>query len=131
MRYEDWEKRLAEYVESKRLEPFSWGVNDCALFALGALKAIQSDCPMADLKFGYKTQRGAYSYLNKNNASDLWDFVDRYYQRVPIELVQRGDVVAHITEDKSVGICLGAFYCTPSDDGLLFSNDAEFAWRVE
>jgi len=130
VRYENWESRLAEYVESKRLEPFKWGANDCALFALGALKAIQADCSLVDLTFGYKTQRGAYGWLRKQDAADLWDFVDRYYDRVPIQMAKRGDIIAHVTEDKSVGICLGAFYCTPSDDGLLFSSDAEFAWSV-
>jgi len=130
VRYEDWEQRLAEYVELKRNEPFKWGANDCALFALGALKSVKADFPSVDLTFGYKTKLGAYAWLKKQGAEDLWDFVDRYFDRVPIEMVQRGDLVAHITEDRSVGIWLGAFYCTPSDDGLLFSDSAEFAWRI-
>jgi len=70
VRYEDWEQRLAEYVELKRNEPFKWGANDCALFALGALKSVKADFPSVDLTFGYKTKLGAYAWLKKHGAED-------------------------------------------------------------
>lgn len=132
MRHEDWPKRLAEYIEVKRSEPFKWGANDCALFARGAVESIHIDSPTKDLVLKYRSQKGAHKWLVDNESADLWDFIDKHFERIDARIAQRGDLIGHMTTDKSLGVCLGDKFATPSDDGILFAslNDALTAWRV-
>jgi len=40
MRLPDWEERLTEFLRERRDMPFTWGRNDCALFACDAVLAM-------------------------------------------------------------------------------------------
>ena len=130
MRHEDWAERLADYIESKRHEPFKWGANDCALFAKGAVESILTE-PLG-IKTNYRSKSGAMRFLIDNEADNLWEFLDNHFQRISVTMVQRGDLVGHMTTDHSVGVCLGSVYATPSDNGLVFADMSEVlaAWRV-
>lgn len=81
----------------------------------------------------YRSSTGAYKWLLDHGADGLWDFVDNYFERIPLVMAGRGDLIAHKTTDESLGVCLGEFYGTPSDNGVLFvaMSDAEFAWRIK
>lgn len=133
MRYDDWPDRLEDYVNVKRNEAFKWGTNDCALFAKGAVEAIKSDAPTKDLVIRYRSQSGAIQWLKDHDAVDLWYFIDTYFTRIDVRQAQRGDLVGHITTDKSLGVCLNGMFATPSDDGILFASmtDAVTAWRID
>ena len=134
MRYEDWPDRLAAYLEARTFTPFAWGTNDCAVFANNAIAAILKDAPTADLTMRYRSQKGAYKWLLDRDATDLWDFVDKYYVRIPAPMARRGDVVAHMTTDKSVGVCVGQYFATPSDEGIILGSmqtEAIHAWRID
>ena len=132
MRHEDWPNRLEAYVESKRSEPFKWGTNDCALFARGAVESILVESSTSDLVMRYRSAAGAMKWLIDHEAEDLWDFVDKHFERIPVKMAQRGDLVGHMTTDKSIGVCLNGMFTTPSDNGLLFASmdDAVTAWRI-
>lgn len=132
MRHEDWPNRLEAYVESKRSEPFKWGTNDCALFARGAVESILVESSTSDLVMRYRSAAGAMKWLIDHEAEDLWDFVDKHFERIPVKMAQRGDLVGHMTTDKSIGVCLNGMFATPSDNGLLFASmdDAVTAWRI-
>ena len=58
MRRADWPERLAEFIEARRLEPFAWGKNDCALFAADAVNLLIG-VDYAESLRGYTTERGA------------------------------------------------------------------------
>lgn len=132
MRHEDWPNRLEAYVESKRSEPFKWGTNDCALFARGAVESVLVESSTSDLVMKYRSATGAKKWLLDNDAVDLWDYLDKHFDRIHVRMAQRGDLVGHITTDKSIGLCLNGMFTTPSDNGLLFASmdDAVTAWRI-
>lgn len=132
MRVDNWPRALDEYVELKRSAAFEWGANDCAAFAKGAVEAI-SDTDLSDLDMNYRTALGAKRFLAKHDCEDLWALIDTRFERVDVKQAQRGDLIAHKTEDKSVGVCLSGMFATVGDKGLIFAtfDDAISAWRVK
>lgn len=132
MRYENWPNLLEAYIDSKRNEPFKWGTNDCALFAKGAIEAVLVESSTSDLVIRYRSATGAMKWLVDHEADDLWDYMDKHFERIPVKMAQRGDLIGHITTDKSLGVCLNGMFATPSDNGLMFvsMDDAVTAWRI-
>lgn len=132
MRYENWPNLLEAYIDSKRNEPFKWGTNDCALFAKGAIETVLVESSTSDLVIRYRSATGAMKWLVDHEADDLWDYMDKHFERIPVKMAQRGDLIGHITTDKSLGVCLNGMFATPSDDGLMFVSldDAVTAWRI-
>ena len=53
-RYPDWPSRLERYLQAARGRPFSWGENDCALFACGAVAAMTGEDPASRFRAGYR-----------------------------------------------------------------------------
>ena len=45
MRLPDWDIRLNDYIQSRFYMPFKWGLNDCATFSMGAIKAMTGIAP--------------------------------------------------------------------------------------
>ena len=89
MRRADWPERLAEFIEARRLEPFAWGKNDCALFAADAVNLLIG-VDYAESLRGYTTERGALGKIKR--AGGLRAFAAALPEKPP-GLAQRGDVV--------------------------------------
>lgn len=135
-RLPDWPERLAAYVEARRHMPFDWGVNDCVLFAAGALDAMTEGLRLSfDQRMWADAAEAAY-ILKKLGGLQA---ACRESLGEPIEgdqaaLVGRGGVVCVDLEGRpTLGIALGnGCWCGPGADGLVFRPMAEvrLAWEV-
>lgn len=115
MRLSDWETRLAEYIASKRHEPFAYGKNDCCYFAFGAVEAVTGEDKMSEFRGRYRTLAGSLRALRDIGAGDLEGTMDTKFPTIPVGKAGRGDIVFF---DGSIGVVAGDFAWFVSDDGL-------------
>jgi hypothetical protein len=115
MRVAIWEEALSDYISSKRDEPFQYGVNDCCMFAAGAVEAMTGVDPMEEFKGTYSDLRGSIKVLKEIGEGDLETTLDNKFEEVAISHAQRGDLAFF---DESVGVIMGGFAYFVSDEGL-------------
>jgi hypothetical protein len=92
MRKQDWEKRLAAYLDHERNTPFVWGHNDCMAFSAKAAILI--------LERDVSSQLKDYSATDEKTANDVIEkygsigaIFDRHYKRrVNWKSIKRGDI---------------------------------------
>jgi hypothetical protein len=94
-RLPDWPEKLAAYIADNRAARFAWGVNDCALFAAGAVLAMTGQwLPLqrwTSAKSAARAQRA---------AGGLAVAVDAVLPRLAgPAFAQRGDVVLAQADD--------------------------------
>lgn len=127
--YSDWDLRLASFIEKVRLEPFSWGKNDCLTFANNAVKA-QRGYGFADEKLGVYSNASVallrYGRLLKNSDyNDIIDAVDDSLTRINTNYPSRGNIVAMPQADNKVlpftfGVSVSQYCAFVADQGLVF-----------
>jgi len=115
MRIPTWENALSNYVAEKRHEPFEYGVNDCCLFAAGAVLQITGEDPMPEFRGKYDSLKGSLTVIKEIGAGTLEATLDGKFPEVAIGHAQRGDLAFF---DGSVGVVMGGFAYFASDDGL-------------
>lgn len=115
MRVTIWEEALSDYIASKRDEPFEYGVNDCCMFAAGAVEVMTGVDPMQEFRGTYSDLRGSLKALKEIGEGDLETTLDSKFDEIPISHAQRGDLAFF---DDSVGVIMGGFAYFVSDDGL-------------
>jgi hypothetical protein len=115
MRISTWEQALADYIAIKRHEPFEYGVNDCCLFAAGAVVEITGEDPMPEFRGKYDSLKGSLTVIKEIGAGTLEATLDGKFPEVAIGNAQRGDLAFL---DGSVGVVMGGFAYFVSDDGL-------------
>lgn len=127
-RYLDWEQRLYQFIEGRRLRPFAWGQHDCALFAADAVQQMTGVDLAADYRGKYRTLKEA------RGLGELADLVDRAgLSRKPNpRFAMRGDVVLMGGPRPALGICLGQVFVAPGREQLAFESMClpEICWRV-
>ena len=72
-RFPNWHWRLQQYMRGLALETFEWGVNDCALWAAGAIEAMTGVDPAADLRGRYSDAEGATELIHSRGWATLED----------------------------------------------------------
>jgi len=115
MRVPAWEDALANYIAIKRHEPFEYGVNDCCLFAAGAVLQITGEDPIPEFRGKYDSLKGSLKVIKEIGAGTLEATLDGKFPEVSIGHAQRGDLAFF---DDSVGVVMGGFAYFVSDDGL-------------
>lgn len=115
MRISTWEEALSNYILTKRHEPFEYGVNDCCLFAAGAVEVITGEDPMSEFRGKYDSLKGSIKALKDIGAGTLEATMDNKFPEVEIGHAQRGDLAFF---NDSVGVVVGGFAYFVSDDGL-------------
>lgn len=115
MRILNWEDALVNYIASKRHEPFEYGVNDCCLFAAGAVLEMTGEDPMVEFRGHYDSLKGSIRALKDIGAGTLEATMDGKFPEVSIGYTQRGDLAFF---NESVGVVMGSFAYFVSDDGL-------------
>lgn len=115
MRLSTWEHHLAEYIASKRHQPFEYGTNDCANFVGGAVQAMTGQDPMPEFRDKYNNEFGSLRVLKEIGEGDLESTIDARFNQIDIALAQRGDIAFF---DGSIGVVMGTFAWFVSDDGL-------------
>ena len=129
MRISTWEEALSEYIIAKRHEPFEYGVNDCCLFAAGAVEAITGEDPMPEFRGKYDSLKTSLQVIKDIGAGTLEATMDGKFSEVEIGQAQRGDLAFF---DGSVGVVMGGFAYFVSDDGLERINRSlwDKCWSV-
>jgi len=115
MRISTWEEALSNYIITKRHEPFEYGVNDCCLFAAGAVEAITGEDPMPEFRGKYDSLKTSLKAIQDIGAGTLEATMDGKFPEVAIGHAQRGDLAFF---NDSVGVVVGGFAYFVSDDGL-------------
>jgi hypothetical protein len=139
IRFPDWPERLAAFLRESADEPFVWGVNDCALRACDAVRAMTGTDIAARLRGRYKTQLGAARVMRRL-AGDLeavaqqvaYEFAIR---EVTPSFARRGDL---LLLDTPLGPSLGIVAMNGHtaefkvNDGLLRVpvSTCRRAWRI-
>ena len=121
VRFDDWQRRLADALRADWETPFAWGGFDCCLAPSGLVLAMTGVDVAAPLR-GYATRRGALMKLRRfvgdegvarfrlGSESRMGDFVEAAAiligescgaPEIPVSRAQRGDVV--VAEVAAVG----------------------------
>jgi len=91
-RYEDWPRRLDDFLQAASERPFSWGERDCCTLAADAVQAMTGDDPYTLWRGKYKSARGAARIVAKaGGLVGLW--TQLLGQPVAPLMARRGDVV--------------------------------------
>jgi len=134
MRYADWDKRLAAYIEEVRQMPFEWGKHDCFTFAVKCEEAISGVTRFPELyKAEYHSQFGANKAFMKNGYRGMIDCINRRCVQINPNMLQRGDWAAIDTPDGlAIGVDVGGKIAAPSINGLVFfkTKDAKSGWSI-
>ena len=130
MRILTWEAALSDYIATKRHEPFEYGVNDCCLFAAGAVEAVTGDDPMSEFRGNYDSLKTSIKAIKDIGAGTLEATMDGKFPEVAIGHAQRGDLAFF---NDSVGVVMGGFAYFVSDDGLERINRSLWnkCWGVD
>ena len=115
IRHSTWEEALSNYLASKLHGPFAYGLNDCCMFAAGAVQAMTGVDPMAEFRGHYHDLKSSIKALKEIGAGDLEATIDGKFPAVAIGYAQRGDLAFF---DGSLGVVAGSFAWFASDDGL-------------
>lgn len=119
-RFLDWPERLNDFLEGRRERPFSWGDNDCVLFAADAVLAMAGEDIVA-LWRGYDNEREALRRLRDvGGMRGLMEIVG--LPEKPVGLAQRGDLVLVMNDGRETfGVVAGhGHWCGPGEDALVF-----------
>lgn len=130
-RLNNWQSRFQALVSDRSCAPFSWGQNDCCLFAADARLAITGDDPAADER-GYTTEREAARLLKKLGGVRGIGAARFGVEIVPA-LAQVGDIAVVETGGReSLAVCGGDHWMAPGAEGIerLPLSSALIAWRV-
>lgn len=119
-RFPDWPERLNEFIEGRRERPFSWGANDCALFAADAIVQM-TGVDLAKPWRGYRSERGALTRIQKAGGLREIALAAGLIEK-PAGLAQRGDVVLVMQDGRETfGIVAGnGYWCGPGVTGIAF-----------
>lgn len=136
VRFQDWEARLAVYLDRVAEEPFKWGTHDCALFAADCVRAQTGVDPAEAYRGTYNSGRGAAEALQEHGEGTLLKTVKSWFGE-PLESVffaQRGDIV--MRDAKTTGVCVGTYSWFVGEEGganglvILPTAACRYAFRV-
>ena len=131
------ELALHAYVQEQIGKPFEYGVNDCGLFAAGALDLLTGGNLSSRLKGQWSSEKEADQYP-RNYGSVSEHLENEGCEQVKKEFIQTGDfpVIEHKPYHFSAGVCLGAKTAiSTSDKGVVLAHTAELrnvmgVWRA-
>ena len=124
----NWPENLHRFIDSKRLTPFKLGVNDCGLFAAGAVSAMTGVDLFSSLKGKYTDAAGEQAVLmGLVTAHNL--------QEVPVSMARRGDICLYVSENGPTALVVsgdGVNALGPGDKGLISIPvlKCSKAWRI-
>ena len=116
-RLPDWERRLVDFLASRRGQPHAWGTNDCAAFCAAAVFALTGERPASHLDWSYRDEEGAERLLEKVGGIDA-ECRKIFGEPVPVLQARRGDVLVgrgRLTRMDLVGLCLGPVAVSPGE----------------
>lgn len=149
-RNKNWRDKLVETLDEKASLEFTWGQNDCALFASDLMESMTGVDPAGWFRGKYDTELGAYFSLHRspfsgdnppegfNNlfkkvVSTLAD--ENGMEQIPPEYLHRGDLTLVEQHEGlfAMGIFVGSGVAVASRSGgydLIERPEHEYAWRI-
>lgn len=137
-----WRNALIAWLAQAARTPFEEGVNDCALFAAGAVLAMTGTDLAEGWRGRYRSTRGGLRALRRAGYADHVDLVARHFAEVPPSLAQAGDLAVLPGGPggqgrpgdgaAAIGIVQGAaiYVIAPGGLGVVPLTMAERAFRV-
>lgn len=97
-RSDDWVIRLEAFFSDLAYQTFTWGVNDCALFACSGVQAMTGEDMAADFRGTYNSEITAARAMWNYAGGGLDEVCEKMatahsIKEVPRLCAQRGDVV--------------------------------------
>lgn len=143
IRKENWQTLLHNFLEARKLAPFAWGANDCALFAADAVLAITGVDLGAGFRGKYSDQAEAEAMMQSTCGSpDALALAAFLCSRAGftawphVAFAQRGDVIVLKNPDSShsLGIVglngVHALFVTEGGLRRMRVLDCVAAWKV-
>jgi hypothetical protein len=130
VRLPDWEARLSAYIAERAEMPFQWGVNDCALFAAGAVQALTGEDFGKPWRGKYSTEAGAAKALKRRGFEDVaGPFTQALGDPFAAAFARRGDIVSDGT---NLGVMWvgGALFAAEAGLVRALAADLGQCWRV-
>lgn len=117
-------------IDEYKKRPFVWGEADCCLFVADALIALTGTDYAAPFRGKYTTATGAMKALAPYGG--LSGYLDSVFQRVPVNMAQRGDIIMAGDGVYSAGIVAGRDIWFMDNDGVkpFDRKQGKLAWRV-
>lgn len=128
---ETWRPRFDALIQSRMSAPFSWGWNDCCLFAADAALAITGVDHAADVRGTYSTEREAMRVLKR--LGGVSSLASRGGDECLPLTARTGDVCLVMQGDReALAVCAGHVLLAPAATGLAAHQltDALRAWRI-
>jgi len=125
-RCENWPETLAAYIDRKRNEPFSWGVNDCCLFGADWIQLCTGLDPAATLRGTYDRALSGVRVLEKHGG--LIGTIQAHMEPLGFKPIgqgfaARGDIaVRDCGNGDTMAILIGSSIAYVGKDGLLFAE---------
>lgn len=140
-RYNDWDVRLIDFINSVRKKPFSWGDHDCLTFANNAVIVQKGTGFDSGYLSGYDDVKGAIkayaTFLEESGYTDILEGLDQTFTRVT-SFPPRGSIVAMPVSDGAVfpysfGVMVSKYAAFVSEHGLMMfvPDDNYLAWRID
>jgi len=124
--FQGWDILLANWIDSVRDKPFSWGPHDCITFANNAAIKMRGFGFADEFIEGYSTKKGAMvryrRFLEESGYSDLTEGLDDRLTRLKTNYAPRGSIVALPQEGVlpfAFGVQIGKYCAFVGDNGLL------------
>ncbi len=136
-RVADWRRQFDRACDRLRLEPFSWGDNDCAVGLAGNLVLALTGVDVAKGYRGrYATAIGAVRVLRNSGHTSLGDLVAALLpEHAHPSMARVGDIVT-VPDESAIGEVLGVvngerlFVMTTRGFGTVDRSCATRAFRV-
>ncbi|ATA23545.1 hypothetical protein BIY26_09550 [Brenneria goodwinii] len=132
MRRYDWQKQLIDVIRAAEKRPFSWGKNDCLLFAADCVAAMCGQDFAAQYRGTYDNEVGAKKVLLKTHGT-LEKAIGSCLTEVPVKQAQRGDVaIINNNGSRCAGIVwIGGVFAMGINGVVLMRERPLSVWRVE
>jgi len=128
----DWALWLDALVTARLFEPFSWGSNDCALFAADAVQAV-TGTDLAQAIRGYRGPRQALRVLADHGGVRAIACAALGNPHEDIIDSRDGDIAMIVSgKREALSLVYGGMAVAPGPDGLHWVPlpNALCAWRV-
>lgn len=104
-----WQDRLVAHLAEVAVMPFQPGVNDCALFAAGAVAAMTGVDHAAPYRGRYATIEEGLELLRADGIEDHVALAAVHLPEIPVSMAQAGDVAAvPVNSGMALGVVQGA-----------------------
>lgn len=131
-RHHDWQLRFEAFIVGRRNTLFSWGTNDCGIFAADCVLALTGTDPAPKGMREHRTAKQAARAVNRRGGlSGI--ATAAFGPPAPAVFAHVGDVVlVNIGKRQALAICNGATAIGPSEIGLacVGMDCATVFWRV-